>query len=290
MPQSNLRGGVARRWQRFRQRTARLRRLPDFVILGAMKSGTTTLYDTLAQHPQVLPCIAKEVHFFDLDYANGLSWYRAHFPVDAYARLRALATGKKVVTGEATPYYLFHPHAPGRLRRVVPHARLIALLRDPVDRAYSHYRHNLVTKEETLTFEDALAAEEGRLRGELDRMRADDSYVSVNYRAYSYVTRGIYVDQLRVYGELFPREQLLVLKAEDYFDDPGAVYSRVLAFLGLGRAVPAGVKLPGPVRHPAVPAAAAQRLRELFRPHNERLYDYLGVDFGWERRAGRRAG
>ena len=290
MPQSNLRGGLLRRWQRLRLRTARLRRLPDFVILGAMKSGTTTLYDTLAQHPQVLPSIAKEVHFFDLDYGNGLDWYRAHFPVDAYARLRALATGKKVITGEATPYYLFHPHAPARLLLAVPHARLIALLRDPVDRAYSHYRHNLVTKEETLSFEEALAAEEGRLRGELDRMRAEESYESVHHRAHSYVARGIYVDQLQVYGTLFPREQILVLKAEDYFDNPGAVYSRVLEFLGLGREVPAGVKLPSPVRHPSVPAAAAQRLREFFRPHNERLYNYLGVDFGWDRRPARQAG
>jgi hypothetical protein len=290
MPQSNLRGKVARRWQRFRQWTAPLRRLPDFVILGAMKSGTTTLFDTLAQHPQVLPSIAKEVHFFDTDHGNGLCWYRAHFPVDAYARLQALATGKKVVTGEGTPYYLFHPHVPRRLHWVVPRAKLIALLRDPVDRAYSHYRHNLVTKEETLTFEDALAAEDGRLQGELERMRADESYVSVNYRAYSYVARGIYVDQLRAYGELFAREQILVLRAEDYFEDPGAVCGRVLEFLGLGREVPAGVKLPGTVRHPSVPAAAAQRLREFFRPHNERLYEYLGVDFGWERRAARRAG
>lgn len=280
-----LRNLWAKNCQRWRWRTAAARALPDFVILGGMKCGTTSLYETLVQHPQIVSAQVKEVHFFDHNFGHGLLCYRSYFPLAPYLFARKCLSGQPVLTGEASPYYLFHPHVPQRLRVVLPKARLIALLRDPVDRAYSHYRHNLGRKLEPLSFEQALARESERLRGDRLRLLHNEPLLSESYQHFSYVARGIYVDQLRAYHALFPKDQLLILKAEDYFDNPAQTLRQVISFLGLGDQLPAGMKLPGRVAPQPAPAAAAEQLRAFFAPHNERLYQYLGIDFGWGRAA-----
>ncbi|MCI0682827.1 MAG: sulfotransferase domain-containing protein [Gemmataceae bacterium] len=268
--------------QRLRWRTASARVLPDFVILGGMKCGTTTLYETLVQHPRIVRAQHKETHYFDQNCVHGLWCYRAVFPLAPYMLAQKLIRGGPVLTGEATPYYLFHPHVPGRLHAVLPHAKLIVLLRDPVERAYSHYRHNLVRQLEPLSFEQALAAEDERLRADRQRIERNEP-LSRNHRNFSYVARGIYADQLAAYFDLFPRSQALVLKSEDYFANPAQVLPRLLEFLGLGHDLPATMTMPDSARPRPAPMPAAARLRDFFAPHNERLSKCLGVDFGWDR-------
>ncbi len=278
-----LRDFWAKTCQRLRWRTASVRVLPDFVILGGMKCGTTSFCETLVQHPQIVAAQFKEAHYFDHNYVHGLWCYRSVFPLAPYMLGKKLLTGRPVLTGEATPYYLFHPHVPCRLHAVLPQAKLIALLRDPVERAYSHYRHNRLRKLESLSFDEALAAEDERLRGDRERLVRNELELSDNYRNYSYVARGIYVDQLAAYFALFPREQVLILKAENYFADPAQTIRQVLAFLGLGDELPTSMTMPGQVRPQPAPAGAAARLCSMFAPHNERLYQYLGADFKWDR-------
>src|SRR5215210_506392 len=166
--------------------------LPDFLILGTEKGGTSTLYWTLCQHPLIEPATKKEVHFFDSRkwFEKDVRWYRSQFPA------LPPGDGPKTVTGEASPYYLLHPHTPRRAFVTVPEAKLIALLRNPVDRAYSAYRHKVRRGQETLSFEEALEEEEERTVGELGKMLADETYRSRAYPLYSYQARGIYVDQL----------------------------------------------------------------------------------------------
>jgi hypothetical protein len=135
--------------------SGRLRVLPDFIIIGGQRCGTTALFNLLGQHPCVETSHPKEVHYFDLQYARPLNWYRQHFPTMMSMRARALR-GRRVVSGEPSPYYLFHPRVPERLHDL-PGTRLIALLRNPVDRAYSHYQHEVRLGVETLPFEDAIA-------------------------------------------------------------------------------------------------------------------------------------
>jgi hypothetical protein len=267
--------------ERYKQWTAGLRTLPDFLILGAAKAGTSSLYALLCQHPQVLPASRKEVHYFDWGYDRGLRWYRSFFPLSLHMRLKTLALGRPAVCGEGSPYYLFHPHSPRRIAGVLPGAKLIALLRDPVDRAYSHYQHNLRHEGETLSFEEAIEREAERIHGERERMLADEHYNSERYRVYSYLTRGIYVDQLAAYHQYFPREQLLVLRAEDFFRDPGGVCARTVEFLGLGPWEPVDVTPVNQGHYSRKDEPIFQRLRDHFAPHNRRLYDYLQIDFGW---------
>lgn len=255
-----------------RAATAPLRALPDFIIIGTQKGGTSSLYAALAGHPRVAPAPRKEVHFFDRHHRSLLP-YRRNFPLRRRGR---------PLSGEATPYYLFHPLVPERVRAAVPGVRLISLLRDPVERAYSHHAHETRLGFEELPFREAVEAEGRRLAGEEERLRRDPSYRSHAHRHHSYLARGVYVDQLLAWRRYFPAEQMLVLGSEALFEDPAGTLQKVLAFLGLED--PPALALPernkGSYAAPLDPALR-DRLRDYYRPHNERLYEYLGRDFGW---------
>jgi len=258
-----------------------MRKLPDYVIIGAPRCGTTSLYNYLAQHPFVAPAFRKEVHFFDLNYNKGLSWYRANFPTVLSARLFEQKHGRPLLTGEASPYYLFHPHAPRRIRQHLPGAKLIVLLRNPIERAYSHY--NLARKLglEDLSFEEGLKKESERLEGEVSKMLRDEFYLSKSHRHHSYLQKGIYADQLKTWFDLFPREQILILKSEDLFSDPSTTFRQVLDFLHLPPWEPPEYEKYNALEYQKIDPSTRKWLAEYFQDHNRRLYDLLGRDFGW---------
>lgn len=266
----------------FRGATAAMRTLPDFLIVGEAKCGTTSLYDDLVRHPRVLEAAMKEVHFFDLRFHRGLDWYRAQFPLEW--RVRSSSAGApRLQTGEASPYYMFHPHAPARIKQTLPHVKLIAMLRNPTDRAYSQYQHEFRQGRETLTFEEAIEQEPARLAGELERMLVNVHYNSTEHRRHSYLARGIYADRLPVWWNLFAREQLLILKSEDYFKAPDLTLERVQTFLGLAPRRPKRFARKNVGGYTPMSPAVRQRLNAYFAPHNERLYEMLGADLEWSR-------
>jgi hypothetical protein len=258
--------------------TAPLRTLPDFVIIGAQKCGTTFLYQLLMQHPCVKPAFAKEVHYFDLNFRKGNNWYRSYFPLH-------VRNSHRYITGEASPYYLFHPHAARRASAVVPDAKLIVLLRNPVDRAYSHYQHQVkrVKSEarETLTFEEAIEAEKRLLPGEVSKMLQNEYYESLGHRTRSYLSRGIYIDQLLVWSSFFQSKQMLILKSEDLFSGTMHALERMLDFLEIPHWAPETYSIPNKREYTGVSPLIRQRLDEYYKPHNQRLYEYLEVDLGW---------
>jgi hypothetical protein len=202
--------------------TARWRPLPDFLVIGAQKAGTTALYAYLRWHPGITGPSWKEVSFFDRHWWRGEAWYRGQFPLRRRGRL----------VGEASPSYLFHPLAPERARALVPDARLVAVLRDPADRAYSHYQHEVALGREPLSFEDALAAEEDRTRGEVERLLADPRTFSRAWWDHTYASRGLYAEQLERWLAVYPVEQLLVVTTEDLGERTSETYASVLHFLG----------------------------------------------------------
>jgi hypothetical protein len=256
-----------------RRPTASLRGRPDFLILGAQRSGTTSLYRYLAEHPAVARPLRKEIQYFTLHHGRGESWYRAHFPI----------VGRQRLSFEATPYYLFHPLAPTRAAATVPGAKLIALLRDPVTRAFSHWQHNASRGLETVGFDAALDAEAARVDGEGERLAADPTYRSDAHRLWSYMARGQYAEQLERWLAHYSREQLLVLRSEDLYERPAATHRRVLAFLELQAAeLDSYPRYTRRTSTAQMSEAARARLTTHFRPHNERLAALLGHDPGWE--------
>ncbi|BCS33190.1 deacetylase sulfotransferase [Luteitalea sp. TBR-22] len=260
--------------------------LPDFVIIGTQKGGTSSLYQYLAMHPDVLPAFKKEVHYFGWEYARGPRWYRAHFPL-AWARdAHARRLGTPAVTGEATPYYLFHPHVPGRMHALVPEARVLVLLRDPVSRALSSYRHQVRQGRETRPLLQAMTEEHATLAGEVARLEADPLYKGEAHRHFSYVSRGFYADQLERWFAVYPREQILVLRSEDFFRETASVYARVVEFLGLRPWAPSAFTPYNVARSQALrvePDEAATRawLAATYAPHNVRLESMLERNLGW---------
>ncbi|KON30555.1 hypothetical protein AC482_03600 [miscellaneous Crenarchaeota group-15 archaeon DG-45] len=267
--------------RRYRLLTSGMRVLPDFIIIGGQRCGTTSLYNNLVRHPCVAPAFQKEAHFFDVHFGRGISWYRSLFPTVVSKRWAERVRGGGFATGEASPYYIFHPHAPRRIFEALPGVKLIALLRNPVDRAYSHYSARARRGVEALSFGEAVEREGERLRGEEERMLEDEGYYSPSHRLFSYLSRGVYVDQLRRWMDLFPRDQLLVLRSEDFFADPGAELGRVTDFLGLPRWEGWEISRFNVGRYREMDAGVRRRLVEFFEPHNRRLYDLLGVDFDW---------
>ncbi|HRA49958.1 sulfotransferase [Actinotalea sp.] len=213
--------------------TAGARMRPDFLIVGAQRCGTTSMFKTLAQHPTVaVPFLRKGVHYFDMHYDRGMPWYQGHFPIRATSALRRRG-GPRPVTGESSPFYSFHPLAAERIARDLPGIKLIMLLRDPVERAYSAHSHELARGFETEPFERAIALEAERLAGQRERMIAEPSYVSFDLQHHGYLTRGHYVDQVRRIEALVGRERLHVVDAQDFFERPESEFRGVLDFLGL---------------------------------------------------------
>ncbi len=258
-----------------------MRLLPGFIIIGAQRCGTTSLFNYLTQHPDVYPSCPKEVQYFSNYYGKGMSWYRSHFPLAWHKRYIERNGSQGFITGEATPYYLAHPYAPRRAAEAVPQSKLIVLLRNPVDRAYSHYHYEVKMGAETLSFEDAIDTEEERLSAEVDKMFEDDSYRSFNFQHFTYLSRGIYVDQLERWTEFFNREQILVLGSETFYEDPPTTLKQVLEFLNLADWRFRDYKKFNIGHYSEMDTRVKERLEAYFEPHNQRLYEFLDMDFDW---------
>ncbi len=266
--------------------TAAYRPLPDFLIVGTKRGGTTSLFNYLLEHPSVLPMFPaargkKSPYYFFEEYHRGAVWYRSHFPTQAYRRRMERILGNPVVAGEGSPYYLYDPWGAEKIHELMPDVKSIILLRDPVKRAYSHYWERVGQGSEPLSFRDALAAESQRLATEHDRMMADRNFYSREHDFHSYRDRGIYLPQLQRWFEKFPRENVLILRSEDLYADEQAILNQTCDFLGIPHHTMSSFKQHNEQRPDPMPDDIREELREFYAPHNEQLYAYLGRDFGW---------
>jgi len=275
-PIRKLRKALTHAYQRA---TWRSRALPDFIIVGAMKSGTSSLFSYLSQHPQILPSKTKEVHFFDggIDpdvdaFAKGQPWYRAHFPLKEH-----IPTGSK--TFEASPLYIFNPIAPKRIFDLIPNVKIIAVLRNPTERAISHYFHEKRKGREKLSIYEAMQQEASRLE---PVVQAED-FKSDIFVHNSYKSRGLYKEQIERYLEYFPRHQMLILSSEELFGDPDSTLARVFDFVGVDTAFKVEDLEPRNVasNRVKVDQDVFEYLDNYFLPHNQALYQLLGKTYGW---------
>ncbi|MGN9840714.1 sulfotransferase domain-containing protein [Nonomuraea sp. H19] len=266
--------------------TSGARMLPSFLIAGAQRCGTTSLYRALAQHPLLLkPVLHKGVHYFDVAYWRGLPWYRAHFPLRISAALLTHRYGARALAFESSPYYLFHPLAGARIAADLPGVKLIVLVRDPVERACSAHAHELARGfEDESHFEYAIELETRRLAGAEQLLRESPYALHHAHQHQAYLARGRYAEQLDRLEPLFGRDRILVLDSHLFFREPESVYERVLEFLGVPHlGYPAferhnGRPLPRPL-----PRALEQALRDHFEPYDARLVRWLGEEPSWRR-------
>jgi hypothetical protein len=271
--------------QNYTALTGNLRMLPDFVIVGARKAGTTSLYNYLVQHPSVLPAMMKELHFFTDFYSKGERWYRGNFPMLVEQWLLEKTRQKRIITGEASPNYYYDPLTPARIRATCPNAKLILILRDPVSRAFSDYNHDIRHGRFThdqLSFETVVEREIAYLAGPgRDLFKQSDAFHIVNARC-RHVARGLYARHLRLWLEVFSRDQLLVLRGEDLYKSAQAMFGRVLDFLELPAFELKSYEAHNSNTYKPMSSEVRERLAEYFAPHNHELYDLLGEDLRWE--------
>lgn len=265
----------------FHRVTGFMRVLPDFLIIGVSKAGTTSLYNYLIKNPSIVKALGKEVSFFDDNFSKGISWYKTNFPT-FITKNQVKKNHQYFLTGEAADY-LYHPLAPKRINEIIPDVKMIALLRNPVDRAHSHYWQSVRKGRETASFKDVI---EKQLSDETAFQK--DSYLfetSKNLKINplnAYLSGGIYADRIKRFYDVFNKEQILIIKSEDLFSNPETTVNNVTNFLKIPKwSLKNYPKYNYYKDQSPMDSEIRKRLREYYKPHNESLSSLLGVSFDW---------
>jgi hypothetical protein len=255
--------------------------LPEYLIIGAAKCGTTSLYNYLIQHPAVFSSFKKEVHYFDYYFHKGENWYRSHFTTQQKLESRERELSQHCITGESSPYYLAHPLSPQRVKALLPNVKMICMLRNPVDRAISSFNNQVRLGIEPLTdFEEAIRLEDERIFGHEERLRNDPSYSSFEHKYFSYIRRGCYAEQLENWYQHFPKDQIMVIQSEKFYENPAPYFKEVVNFVGLNPWAPEKFKVfnaGGEYDKMSVPLR--RKLLDYYLPHNEKLFQLIGQRF-----------
>jgi len=255
--------------------------LPDFLIIGAAKCGTSSLYDYLIQHPDVGNSLTKQIHFFDRYYDRKISWYKVCFPFKWKKFYIEKIKNKKFVTGEATPHYMTHPLAAKRAFDIVPSAKIIVMLRNPVSRAYSHYQMEKANKKEELSFEEAIEKEPERIKGEFEEMLKNKNNSGRNYPHRAYLKSGEYLEQIKRWRKFYPKENFMFIKSEEFNKNPSLIYKQVLEFLNLSDFNLKNYEKIRKRKYSPMNPNIRKKLVDYFEPFNKNLYLYLERDFDW---------
>lgn len=252
--------------------TARLRMLPSLLIIGGQRCGTTTLFRVLSDHPQIRrPTVSKGTGYFESNYQKGPNWYRGHFPL---AR-------PNTITFESSGYYSFHPLAAERIGQDLPGVRVVMMVRDPVERAFSAYKHEYARGYEDRPFEQALELEAVRIAGEAERIQNDPGYESFSLRHHAYVTRGQYAEQLDRFAGAVDPDNLYVLDAGRFFVDSIKEFELLNEWLGLSPWIPGTIGQWNARQSDPMPDNIRVQLSEHFMPYDLALTKYLGRTPSW---------
>ena len=259
--------------------TGPIRSLPDFIIIGTARSGSTSLYYNICQHPCVLSAAYDELGFFDSNFHLGLNWYRSLFPT-IFSKWIVKQKKQFAITGEDTPFYIWNPLVAKRILKIIPNIKLIVLFRNPVDRAYSNYHLGVRAGSEKLSFEDAIQMELKKLDKINDEIEQDvNKYTTPR----SYIAKGFYADQLKIWLELFSSEQLMIVSTEDLESNPQKTLDRIYNFLKIPknhRLIPEKQKI---AAYPKMKNKTREFLIDLYKKNNAELFTMIGQKFDWDK-------
>ncbi len=259
--------------------TSGLRVLPDFIVIGVGRSGTTSLFNYLEQHPSIVRSSYDEIGFFDDNFHLGISWYRSMFPT-IFTKFFVKLQTKHFMTYEVTPWYVRRPWTARRIKNLLPNVKLIVVLRNPVDRTYSHY-HMAKRNNEKRDFETVIDEDITNI-SQWDKKPKDDSYF-LNEVQNSKLARGFYYEQLKQWFEIFPKKQILIIPSEKLSVQTIDTVQEVFGFLNLPKYEIKNTKKVNVAKYEKMDQKTRERLVEFFRPHNKRLYDLLNSEFEWDK-------
>lgn len=264
----------------FRSFTANSRIFPNFIIIGEAKCGTTSLYNYMIQHPNIKSALNKEINYFNWYYKKSINWYKGHFPTTLEKKIKRK---KKVLflTGEASPLYLFNSEVPKRIFDLIPEVKIIICLRNPVNRAYSHYNDlGVRLGNEKRTFDEAVKVEIESIKN-MDSLVENSKY-GFEDRLYQYVSRGIYLEHLKIWMKTFPKKQFFIVKTEELNKTPEIVLDNIFEFLSLSKFDKINIKERYNVsKYKPMNESTRNLLNEFFKIHNQHLEEYLKIKFGW---------
>ena len=270
----------------YRKMTSRLRSLPDFIIIGVGRAGTTALYSYLIQHPSIVAASTDnnesvaDLHFFEYMISNNIQWYKSHFPI-----LFSKSKNQKnsFITGEYTSTYIYHPDVPKRIFNLLPKIKLIVILRNPIDKAYSAYQQQFRFGEYTTSFEDTVNAEFRRINLNKDFPELNsNNYDFENFVAQNIIRHGIYADYLETWLKIFDRKQILILNSEDLKNSTKETLHRVFHFLNVSNYDIANTSQVNVGKYSPINKITRKKLIEFFKPHNQRLNKLLDTEFDWD--------
>lgn len=259
--------------------TSPIRIFPDFLIIGGVRCGTTSLYYDICEHSCVLPAAYDEIGFFDSNYELGFNWYKSMFPTKLQRKKIESRTGV-CITGEDTPFYFWDRIAAERIRKKLPDIKLILQLRDPVDRAYSNYNLSVRGGSETLSFEDSI-------KNEIVLLEKNDNFESEEIEKFirprSYIAKGLYYNQIRKWFELFSKDQIMVINTEDLSNNPNQTLQKIFEFLKLPNEKIENIQNRKVADYKPMNKETRRFLNDFFKPHNKKLFRLLGNSFNWDK-------
>jgi hypothetical protein len=278
MNENTIKDSLSSSYHRFVKRglsgiTASSRVLPDFIISGTVRSGTTSLYYNICEHPSVLPASYDEIGFFDSNYHLGINWYRSMFPTEKEMKQVKKETNF-AITGEDTPFYFWKKEAAERIFQDIPNSKIIIIFRNPVDRAYSNYNLGIRKKTESLSFEDAIDEEMNFLKTHSFRDAVD--------RRRSYLSKGLYENQIKIWLDNFPREQIHILCTEDMKKNPKESLLKIFQFLGIPNYTLKNPQKQKLAEYKKMDDKTREKLLTFYEPYNQKFFETIQEKFDWD--------
>ena len=254
--------------------------LPECFVIGVVRSGTTSLYHYLGQHPCISSSAYDEIGYFDNNYHLGVNWYKSLFPTK-FTKNKIIKKHGKFLTYDVTPFYIYNPLVARRISASFPRAKIISNLRNPIDRAYSNYILMYQDGDTTKTFEEMIQIAMDEI--EKNKSKLNDEVYAADTFYQNILARGFYADQLKIWFEKFQKKQILIIPSEDLALKPDQVLTKVFEFLDLPYFKIKDFTRQNKREYHPMKDETRKLLVEFYKPHNKKLFDMLGSKFDWDK-------
>ena len=260
--------------------TGSIRVLPDFLVIGAKRCGTTSLFYHLPEHP----CISKSPYdnmgFFNENFHLGVNWYRSFFPT-TFTRNKIKSKFGNFLSFDVTTRYMEEESTANNVYQTKPNMKIIVILRNPIDRAYSQYHLNVREKVERRSFEDVIKEDMDRL----DKESSEHHEIKPKFSAEenNYLKKGLYALQLRHWLKIFPRENILIISTEEFESNQQIIYNKIFKFLNISQFEVKNTEKMEKGNYPPMKSETRNLLLDYFRPYNRELFELINMEFYWDK-------